>query len=543
MQVVDKTGIETDNACKDKQKRCIDTNLLVQRTRHLVFPHYIKVRFQAAESENERDEKTHGTDKSELTNRHVFCVLHDGDNRVDRPVEIQEREQVRQVVREKVTESDRDRNRGQKDQERYHSQERRIGKGCGAGKSMEVQEGLACNDGNLYGRDRTFGYIVEHPFPRKIFKPIWHQNGLLDGAGQAEGETYIAQFVFAIDAELNLGLADALDISDGPCPIVVGALRGAIKVVALVDVFPFNHEVAHDGAQDLAVRGKVETQVERLVIDARLEVLGFGSEIVVCAGIQVVILRVNAGIFTVGAEDREEFVAGVGGNTVSYVGRVLHDVNQVCTVGDLDFEREGELHVVFDTNIALVCGSVLGGNHGVQLVEATLPAEFDSVVAVIAHPETALGQILVDVGTEVGRLRPVGLPATDFQIHLVVFVKSPLVVYPVEVGQNLVVVGDLSVAVLDLVAEFRGKNTEHDRTVQVFALVLATDVGTNPAAAEVVVIVGDGLGGLGLYVTLEGHIVCEISGKCRNAHGKGGHCDFPELHVYSLEGFVFRVQI
>lgn len=90
LEVVHKTGIQTDNACKDKQKRGVDADLLMQRARHLVFPHHVEVRLQATEGENERDEKTHGANEPELADRHVFGVLHDGDNRVDRPVEIQE---------------------------------------------------------------------------------------------------------------------------------------------------------------------------------------------------------------------------------------------------------------------------------------------------------------------------------------------------------------------------------------------------------------------------------------------------------------------
>ena len=57
-----------------------------------------------------------------------------------------------------------------------------------------------------------------------------------------------------------------------------------------------------------------------------------------------------------------------------------------------------------------------------------------------------------------GGLRPVRLPVTDFEVELVVLVQRPLVVDPVEVGENLVVARGLAVAVLDLVAELRGEN-------------------------------------------------------------------------------------
>ena len=302
--------------------------------------------------------------------------------------------------------------------------------------------------------------------------------------------------------------------------------------------------MAHQGVQDAFARGEIKTQVEGLVIDARLEVLGFGGDVVVHFGVDVVVLRVDAGVFTIGAENGEEVEAGVGGHAVGHIGGVLYHVDEVGTVGDLDFQREGELHVVFDTDVALVGGAVLGGNHGVQLVEAALPAEFNGVVAIIAHPETALGEILVYIGTEVGGLRPVSFPATDFEVDLVGCAEGPLVVYPVEVGENLVLcgLGGLGLAVgigryvgHVLVAEFRSKNAEHDGSVQVVALVLAPDVGADPAAAEVVVFVGDGLGDLSLYVALEGHVVDDVGCESGNAHGESGRCDFPEVHEYSLE--------
>ena len=69
-----------------------------------------------------------------------------------------------------------------------------------------------------------------------------------------------------------------------------------------------------------------------------------------------------------------------------------------------------------------------------------------------------------------------------------------------------------------LVAEFRGEDAEHDGSVQVFALVLATHVGADPTAAEIVVVVVDGLGDLGLDIALEGHVVGSAGGFC----GVGG---------------------
>lgn len=334
---------------------------------------------------------------------------------------------------------------------------------------------------------------------------------LLECRREAEGEADVAQFVFAVDAELELGRSDFLHVGNSPCPFVVG-VRVLVEVFALVDVFPFHHEVAHERVQDAALRCEIHTQVERLEIDARLEILGFGSEIVRSCFAELFVLSVDAGVFAVNTEGRNNFIARVGCNPVRGVGRILYRVPMVGTVADLDFEREGELHVFFHTDIALVCMAVLCGEHDIEGAEPVNPAEFKSVVAVVAHPETALGEILVEVSTEVGGLRPVGLPATDFQVHLVLFAEIPLVVGPVEVGENLVLCRlcrlDFAVFVGRrvrhvLVAEFRGKDTEHDEPVEAFALVLPAHVGADPAAAEVIVFVGDGFGDLCLDVPLE----------------------------------------
>ena len=302
-------------------------------------------------------------------------------------------------------------------------------------------------------------------------------------------------------------------------------LCNRVEVVTLVDVFPFNHEVAHERVQDAALRGEIHTQVERLEVDARLEVIGFGSEVVRCRCAEIFILRVDTGIFTVNTEGRDNVIACVGGYPVSCVGRILNRVAMVGAVADLDFEREGELHVFFDTDVALVCVGVLRSEHDVEGAETVNPAQFNSVVAVIAHPETAFGEVLVQVSTEVGGLRPVSLPAAHFQVQLVLISEIPLVVGPVEVGKNLVVV-----LALDLVAEFRSEDTEHDKSVEVIALVLPAHVGADPAAAEVVLVVGDRLGELGLDVALEVETVIGSENGAGHARNQEHACDSGELH-------------
>ena len=363
--------------------------------------------------------------------------------------------------------------------------------------------------------------------------------GLLERRREAEGEADIAQFVFAVDAELDLGRTDLLHVGDSPCPFVVG-VRVLIEVFALVDEFPFHHEVAHERVQDAALRGEIQTQVERLEVDARHEILRFGSEVVAGLLVEVFVLRVDAGVFTVDAEDGNDVIACVGGNPVSRVGRMLNRVPVVGAVTDLDLEREGEFHVFFDADVAPVCVDVLRGKHDVEVAEPVNPADFNSVVAVIAHPETALGEVLVEVGTEVGGLRPVGFPATGLQAYLVLFTESPLVFCPVEVGENLVLcglayLGDVAVFVRShvrhvLVAEFRGVDAEHDKPFEAFALVLASHVGADPAAADVVFFVSDGLGKLRLDVSLEAEAVVGRENGAGHARDQEHACNSGELH-------------
>ena len=297
----------------------------------------------------------------------------------------------------------------------------------------------------------------------------------------------------------------------------IGVFRGGVEVVALVDVFPFHHEVAHEQVHESGLGCKVNAQVERLEVDARQVVLGFGCNVVAHAGVKIVVLGVHAGIFAVHAQHREQVVACIGCHAVSHVGGILYHVNEVATVGHLHFEREGELHVVFHAQVAAVCIAVLGGEHHVQLVQVMLPAELEGVVAVVAHPETALGEVLVHVGTEVSGLRPVSFPAANLEVQHVAFTQFPLVVHPVEVGENLVVV-----LAINLVAEFRRENAEHDEPVKVLALVLAAHVGADPAAAEIVVLVGDGLGNLGLHVALEAELA--VDSECGGGKPHGQEC-------------------
>ena len=222
------------------------------------------------------------------------------------------------------------------------------------------------------------------------------------------------------------------------------------------------------------------------------------------------------GVFAVDAEFRNDFVAEVCGYAVRYGCGVLYRVEGVHAVGEFSFEREFELEVFFDADVAGIHLVVAGGEHGAELRNAAFPAEFESVVGVVAHPEAACGEVLIDVGSEMGRLRPVGFPVTDFEVELVVFVQRPFVIDPVEVGENFVVARGLAVAVLDFVAELRGENAQHDESVDAFALVLCADIGTDPERAEVGTVVGYHLGGLGLDVGLEADFC--ICGKCGCSH-------------------------
>ena len=218
------------------------------------------------------------------------------------------------------------------------------------------------------------------------FMPAFSQ--LLERAREAEGEAEVAHFVATVEAELELRLADLLCPCESPCPIV-HFLCAVMDFLAVADAFPFEVEVAHEDAHDAVFRCEFGTEVERVVVLAGFHVLGFRGEVVVNLFVNFFIPGTDVRVFTVDAKFRNDFVAEVCGHAVRYCGGVLQWVDCVHAVGELCFERKFELEVFFDADVAGVHLVVAGSEHGAELRNAVLPAEFESVVGVVAHPEAA----------------------------------------------------------------------------------------------------------------------------------------------------------
>ena len=117
LHMVHKSGKHPDNDGSDKQKWRINLNLADQCSRSLVFPDYVEVRFKASEGEDECDEKTASTDKPEFSDGDVFRVFDDIHDLLSRPVQIEHFDDDGEVVRNKVTEPDGERNRGEHDKQ------------------------------------------------------------------------------------------------------------------------------------------------------------------------------------------------------------------------------------------------------------------------------------------------------------------------------------------------------------------------------------------------------------------------------------------
>ena len=141
---------------------------------------------------------------------------------------------------------------------------------------------------------------------------------------------------------------------------------------------------------------------------------------------------------------------------------------------------------------------------------------------VIACEESALGEVHVDVCTEVAGHRPVGTEATELQVELAEF-RIPLVVGIVGIGANLVEAERFPVAILDLVAEGGRENAQVDYGVEVVGRVFSADVCTQEGIVERIVgfVVVNGLDGLRLHVSgeFESGFICLL---CFFGEGGGG---------------------
>ena len=89
-----------------------------------------------------------------------------------------------------------------------------------------------------------------------------------------------------------------------------------------------------------------------MVSVTRFHVLIFRSDIVRHFFVDAIFLRENETVFTVEAEEFHRVEAQVGSKAVGDVCCVLDQVKGVHAVGKLCFEREVELEVFFNANVA-----------------------------------------------------------------------------------------------------------------------------------------------------------------------------------------------
>ena len=158
----------------NEEERRVDLDLVDQRSRSLVFPDDIEVRFEAAECKNKGDEKTASTDKPEFLYGDMFRIFDEIHDLLGRPVQIEHVDDDGEVIRDEVTEPDCKRDGSEHDEERNDCHEGRIGQGCGTRHSVIVQERFPGDNHDFYERRRTGCDIIEQPLPREIFPPLRH---------------------------------------------------------------------------------------------------------------------------------------------------------------------------------------------------------------------------------------------------------------------------------------------------------------------------------------------------------------------------------
>ena len=119
-------------------------------------------------------EQTESTDDSKLSDGDVFRVLHDGNDGVHGPVQIQHVQENGQVVGHETSEAHGNGDGGEQNEERHHGEECGVGEGRRAGEPVIVQEGLPGDDADFDEVRRTGCDIIEQPLPREVFPPIRH---------------------------------------------------------------------------------------------------------------------------------------------------------------------------------------------------------------------------------------------------------------------------------------------------------------------------------------------------------------------------------
>ena len=150
LHVVHKTGVEPDETGQNEEERGVDAGLFPERSGSLIFPDDVEVRFQAAEGEDEGDEKTRSADDPEFADGHVLGVFDERHNGLRGPVEAEHVQQVGQVIRDEIPEPDSERNRSEKDEQRDYGEDGRVGEGRCTGKAMVVEEGFSCDHDDFY---------------------------------------------------------------------------------------------------------------------------------------------------------------------------------------------------------------------------------------------------------------------------------------------------------------------------------------------------------------------------------------------------------
>ena len=155
---------------------------------------------------------------------------------------------------------------------------------------------------------------------------------------------------------------------------------------------------------------------------------------------------------------------------------MLNRVKRVHTVSctNLCF---AELQVFFKAQVAGIELAVVRAEQGGKSRRSCFKAKAHGVMLVIASQESALGNVRIDVGTKVTCNRPVGTESAELCVE---FSKSqiPLVVGVVGIGANLVVARGLAVAILDLVAECRRKDSQGNHSVKTFRRIFAANICT-----------------------------------------------------------------
>ena len=233
---------------------------------------------------------------------------------------------------------------------------------------------------------------------------------LANGRGEANAQSDVRDFVFAVDRCLHFATAtDLFHKTHGPAEFICVC----IQFIAVGDVFHFDKRlVQYTCGREFNTRVNREVfgilGVKRLCGRARFD-RGF-VHVIVFAGYDGSCFTVNSELFCdveLGAKIdrmREDCV-------------VLNQVQNVYTVAKADLQSISEFQIIVHAEVTLVEISVFGSNHHVQLIRSLFPADFKSVMRVIAGKESTLRKVLVEVSTEVACAFRICFPVTELHIQ------------------------------------------------------------------------------------------------------------------------------